>query len=315
MKIANTGLRYFSVDVHFFEKESISIIINDFGLEATAVILKLYAQIFTNGYYIRWNEKIAKIFSTTFPTHFNSNKMMALVDALLEEDVFNRQLYQQYGILTSEEIQQNFFEAVSRRKSIHIAEPEYLMVLDQLDDSTRKKIDSIGQERTFSPQNVSQSEQSKVKESKENKSKACEKNLYIENPHDKLIEVKKEWDQWKSELLQDEDWQASLVRFSGKGTAVLGCAREAMDLFDDYVLLRSANLDNYRTRNAYQSAFVCWWRYNNWVLDMNRLRGLKTEVLPASPEEADEQKSPSRFAQFMQLNQAIHTDNFNSNVL
>ena len=279
MKLANSGLRYFSVDVHFFEQENISIIINDFGLEATSVILKLYAQIFTNGYYITWNEKIAKIFSTTFPTQFTSTRMMELVDALMDEGIFNREMYQKYGILTSKEIQQNFFEAVIRRKSIHIAEPEYLLVLDELDDLILKKIDSIGDGRTFTPENVSQTQQSKVKKSKVKKSKACEKNLYKEKAHEKISEVKKEWDEWKSELIQDEDWQASLVRFSSKGTAILDRVEEAMNLFDDYVLLRSSNLDNYRSRNEYQYAFINWWRYNNWVLDMNLLRGLKKKTM------------------------------------
>mgnify|MGYP000585788593 CR=1 FL=1 len=118
--------------------------------------------------------------------------------------------------------------------------------------------------------------QIKEKKIKENKNKRKENFIQIqreggfENFED--LEFKK----WQKELLNDEDWCATLVRFSGKGLAVLDCAHEAMEIFRDYLILRD-QIEQNNTRKQFQYNFIAWWRYNNFTMDMNELRtGKKT---------------------------------------
>ena len=72
------------------------------------------------------------------------------------------------------------------------------------------------------------------------------------------------------------------MRFSGKGAAVLQYAGEAMALFEDFIVLRG-EIDSHRTKRDYQRSFLNWWRYNNWTLEMDVLRGQKTRQTAARP--------------------------------
>ena len=93
---------------------------------------------------------------------------------------------------------------------------------------------------------------------------------------------RKDWAEWRKELLSDAIWQETLVRFSGKGAAVLQYAGEAMALFEDFIVLRG-EIDSHRTKRDYQRSFLNWWRYNNWTLEMDVLRGQKTRQTAARP--------------------------------
>nr|MCM6903734.1 hypothetical protein [Parabacteroides sp. AD58] len=62
------------------------------------------------------------------------------------------------------------------------------------------------------------------------------------------------------EMLNDEDWCATLVRYSGKGILILHNAYEIMKCFDDYIILRSSE-NTIQTKKDYQSGLFGWWRY------------------------------------------------------
>ena len=134
------------------------------------------------------------------------------------------------------------------------------------------------------------STQSKVKESKVNlqqqQQRACEESK--EEPES----LDEEREQWKDALLADEDWQATIVRYAGKGTAVLQHAREAMAVFDDYLRLKFS-LDTIRTKKDYSQSFVGWWRYHNFNLKMEELSGgtPKTILQPAYSSNQPERRS------------------------
>ena len=93
----------------------------------------------------------------------------------------------------------------------------------------------------------------------------------IEQRPDEARKLVLEFKKWRKELLDDEDWCATLVRFYGKGLAILDHAHEAMGIFWDYLKLRDSIGQN-NTRKEFQYNFIAWWRYNNFTLDMNELR-------------------------------------------
>ena len=124
---------------------------------------------------------------------------------------------------------------------------------------------------------VTEMRQRKEKESKVNlqqqQQHACEE------PKEEPQNLDEEREQWKDALLADEDWQATIVRYSGKGIAVLQYAREAMTVFDDFLRLKFS-LDTIRTKKDYSQSFIGWWRYHNFNLKTEELSGGAQQHIP-----------------------------------
>lgn len=123
---------------------------------------------------------------------------------------------------------------------------------------------------------VTEMRQRKEKESKVNiqqQQHACEE------PKEEPQNLDEEREQWKDALLADEDWQATIVRYSGKGIAVLQYAREAMTVFDDFLRLKFS-LDTIRTKKDYSQSFIGWWRYHNFNLKTEELSGGVQQHIP-----------------------------------
>lgn len=304
MALAIKGLQYFPLDVNFFENNKIAIIISDYGLEATAVVLKLFSQIYKSGYYMDWNEKIGKIFSASFHTKYSYATIMNLVNSLVEEDIFNKRMYEEYHILTSEKIQNCYFSATVRRKKQKISNPEYLLIADMIPSSTTPNEHLNDDSVDKNPKIACNFEQSKVDKSKVENNKENESINLIERESNARARendqsLKAEWDQWKMELLNDEDWCASLVRYSGKGLAIIEHALEAMTYFDDFIVLK-AQEDTTRTKKEYQMSFIGWWRHNNWETNRQLLTGTK-QVAPPRTEYKKPAARKSRYEEMMEV--------------
>ncbi len=117
------GLDYFPLDVDLDDK--IYMIECELGLTGFALLIKLFIKIYKNGYYINWNEKIAKIFARQNNTEINV--VDKLLDVCINEEIINKVLYKKYKILTSRGIQKRYLEAVKRRKEINLIK-DYILV-------------------------------------------------------------------------------------------------------------------------------------------------------------------------------------------
>lgn len=120
------GLEYFPVVTSFDDK--INLIIAEFGPEGLGIIIGLYQKIYTNGYYMEWNEDALMLFATR---HINAEKTR-VNDVLMrsfDRNIFNRELYEQYGILTSSGIQKQYLKVCKdcRRKSVQFIK-EYCLI-------------------------------------------------------------------------------------------------------------------------------------------------------------------------------------------
>lgn len=122
------GLDYFTLDCNMNDK--IKLIEAEFGIKAFAIIVKLYQKIYSErGYYCKWNEDVALLFIASLGG--NSGVSKSLIDVILaasiRRGIFSEELYERYGILTSKRIQEQYFDAVSRREKVEV-EKEYLLV-------------------------------------------------------------------------------------------------------------------------------------------------------------------------------------------
>ena len=281
-------LSYFPMDTQFFENEKIEMLMANFGFEASGVYIKLLCKIYTNGYYMRWNETICKVFTYSLHSRFNSKKVQQIIDFLVEFNFFNKKLFLEHQILTSKGIQERFFEIISRRKNFVCENVEYLLVPIPKRFSESKNASKMQQSSPLNDEkcnisvdstgeNVDISKQSKVKESIVKESKV--KNLYsssssfacacareangvivLEEDVKKPNLFSENCKKWNAELMKDEEWLSSVVRSSGKGSPVLRLLPEIMDYFEQHIV-SIGETGSMLNINDYKRRLINWWRY------------------------------------------------------
>lgn len=164
-----SGIDFFPLDVALDEK--FELIEAEFGLTGFGVVVKLLQRIYGGrGYYVEWTNEVALLFAKRIGV--GGNAVSQIVEASIKRGIFDKTLYEKYGILTSAGIQKRYFEIVNRRKNVEI-EDKYLLVNSTL---YFKNVNILDKNVNISSENVDISQQSKVKESKVNNniySRAC----------------------------------------------------------------------------------------------------------------------------------------------
>lgn len=160
------GLDYFPLYVDIFEDEKIEAISGEFGIKGEIIVVKLLCAIYKKGYFILWSDLIIAQMLKRLPG-ISKDLLNNVVERLVLWEFFDKDLFHSAGILTSEKIQEKFFEATKRRKS---PKPT-LYVLDKfLENENSIESDVNGVNVDINTQangvNVDINTQSKVKESK-----------------------------------------------------------------------------------------------------------------------------------------------------
>ncbi len=154
------GLDYFPLNV--FMDDKIELLEAECGLSGFAVYIKLLQKIYSEGYFYYLGQD--ELLLTSKRINVDINSLNVIIDCCIKRNLFNDVLFDKYKILTSQGIQKRFIEATLRRKEIEIVAQYWLNVEY---DSNRVKIIDVD----INPENVDIKKQSKVKESKVNKSK------------------------------------------------------------------------------------------------------------------------------------------------
>lgn len=257
------GLDYFPTDTDILKNIKIRKLIRKYRELGFVLYLQLLTDIYRNSYFIELSDEY--IFDLADQFHKRDKTILEMIDFMVEVDLFNKDLRNSL-ILTSPSIQKRYFAV--KINSYKGLEKDLLYILIPL--STEKPL--VISEET--PQR--KGKKSKVDKSKENES--INNHTHIARESEKIRALKAEWDQWKMEMLNDEDWCATLVRYSGKGILILNNAYEIMKCFDDYIILRSSE-NTIQTKKDYQSGLFGWWRYNNWETDLQILTGAKAAMV------------------------------------
>lgn len=79
---------------------------------ATLLVLHLLARIYHKGCLCCWREDRCLLFTRRLSEGCTADYVQQVVDALLERGFFSKAQYEKNGILTSESIQDHYFEAV-----------------------------------------------------------------------------------------------------------------------------------------------------------------------------------------------------------
>ncbi len=184
--MADEGVKYFPLYCVLDEK--FELIEAEFGLKAFAIVVKLYQRIYgEHGYYCEWNDDIALMFArqcglsnvgvskcsmdplACADRSSQSGRPKNLIDqvvaASVRRGIFDKELFENYSILTSRGIQRNFLNIVRNRKKVEI-KGEYLLLSDA---EIRGNVVIIGESYVRNAVSYVRFKQSKVKESKGDK--------------------------------------------------------------------------------------------------------------------------------------------------
>lgn len=163
-----SGLDFFPLDVHLDEK--FELIEAEFGLTGFSVVVKLFQRIYGGeGYYCEWKKEVALLFARQ--VGLGGSVVSEILAAAIERGIFDKSLFEKYGILTSSGIQKRYFEAVVRRKQVDVKSEFLLLCTADLP----KNVCISGKNVDIIPKNDDIFKQSKVKESKGKESRVKER--------------------------------------------------------------------------------------------------------------------------------------------
>lgn len=147
------GLDYFSLDVTLDDK--VELMEAQCGLEGFAILIKLWQKIYAEGYYIDWQEDHAILFSRKINAELSL--VNSVINSCFDRDILDRNLFDEYKILTSKGIQKRYLLTYKQLKRSYVPMDErYLLVNSELTSVITELTPRISEIST----------QSKVKESK-----------------------------------------------------------------------------------------------------------------------------------------------------
>lgn len=124
MALQTTGLEFFYLSVDFFENDKILLVEQELGYIACIAFIGTYLP---QGCLCCWREDRCLLFTRRLSEGCTADYVQQVVDALLERGFFSKAQYEKNGILTSESIQDHYFEAVQQRKCVEVS-TDYLLI-------------------------------------------------------------------------------------------------------------------------------------------------------------------------------------------
>lgn len=161
--MAKEGIDSFLLDCH--TNDNISEIEAEFGVKGFAVVVRLWQKIYCEkGYYCEWIARSPLLFLSNW---FGGNSgvtislITEIVERCLNNGIFNRQMHEKYSILTSERIQEQYFNVVKRREGIPVKKEYLLISVDKIKGIAYENANSVCR----NDKNVCRNSTSKEKES------------------------------------------------------------------------------------------------------------------------------------------------------
>ena len=117
---AEVGIEYFPVNTDIIHNQKVKLVVAEFGSKTTwAVLLPLYCKIYREkGYWIDWLNEDAKLLFAQDECKLEKSVVDEVVKGCIKRSLFDKGVFDAFGVLTSDRIQENYFEATARRKSM-----------------------------------------------------------------------------------------------------------------------------------------------------------------------------------------------------
>ena len=139
-----TSLDKFELSTDFFNDRRIVAVCYEQGATSVAIIVKLLTEIYRNGYYLKF-DKLTKISIAASLGLENAQFVSDVVNSLVEYEYFDSQMFYRNLVLTSEEIQAQYFRKAKRR--MMESELDYVLVDVFGDSANSMRAESDEEER------------------------------------------------------------------------------------------------------------------------------------------------------------------------
>lgn len=180
-----TGLEYFAFEANY--DRTTRLLTAKFGACGIGILTLLLKSIYGDmGYYMVWNDESRLLFGDEADIADN------VVNACVGWNVFDREKFDKYSILTSAEIQSRYAEGIKRRKRVEFIN-EYLLT-DVTDNGERANVFIVSAQCQHNVDTMLTScqqdvEQGQVKEKKRNEKKVNENNNKENKESDEVVAV------------------------------------------------------------------------------------------------------------------------------
>lgn len=175
--MAQEGIDYFPLDTGFLRDKKVLLIKGKYGAKGILILIHILSRIYEeHGYYIKWDDDDCFLSADAMGSGISPELTTQVVNECVVRSMFDEQLYNEFGILTSHGIQKRFVRAAKKRENIEFVEEYFL-----LDSSNQKdipkgilnkvtflssRVSGISKKVSGDSKKVSVRTQSKVKESK-----------------------------------------------------------------------------------------------------------------------------------------------------
>lgn len=121
---AESGIDYFPMNSDIIHNPKIKLVVAEFGSKLTwAVLLPLYCKIYREkGYWIDWFDEDSKLLFAQDECKVELSVVNELVAGCVRRSLFNKEVFDLFGVLTSDRIQENYLIAKSRNKEVDFIE-------------------------------------------------------------------------------------------------------------------------------------------------------------------------------------------------
>lgn len=204
------GLSYIPLELDFFQDRKIRRLIRKVDATAPFVYIGLLCTIYREGYYINYDKDV--VFDLSDTMHLDEEYVSKCISACISVDLLSREMYENHGVLTSLGIQRQYQKICEQCKRVsRVVEYSLLESSEEMTEKAEETAHSSEDSSKNEGKSGQSSElipQSKVKESKVNKSK-----LLTPSPANELTE-----EEWKERILFQfvfsKNWTSSNVELA-----------------------------------------------------------------------------------------------------
>jgi len=177
---AKIGLDYYPMDVGFLRDKKIRLLLSEIGASSVLFVLYVLGKVYEgDGYFLRWDQD--ELLFAAAELQAKPTYIREVLQGCLKRSIFDNRVFQMFSVLTSAGIQRRYIRGCEKREAITIYNEYWLLNTCSKSDvpaSIRAKLALVsvngGGNNINSPGNPDNSPgnpQSKVKDSKEKKSR------------------------------------------------------------------------------------------------------------------------------------------------
>jgi hypothetical protein len=130
---AECGIEYFPMNSDIIHNPKIRLLVAEFGSKTTwTVLLTLYCKIYREkGYWIDWFDEDSKLLFAQDECKLELSVVNEFVNGCVRRSLFNKGVFDMFGVLTSDRIQENYLIAKKRNKEVSFID-DFLLLNDDV---------------------------------------------------------------------------------------------------------------------------------------------------------------------------------------